>query len=325
MSIKTTDSVTVSVNYAVDEKFRHWLYFFQDKPRTDEERAKSEHKTDKGGKQKQVQLKIKNARLLTEPAKFDDFGFTLKTQNTSLKKEDFYKLDADEEIKKRYYGELEEWTKQELGASHVIAFNHQVRGPGRGIYAVGEPHTDASPITGDELYFYELSKKPELYKKINGKGRFLYFNMWRNISDTHSIRNNHLAILDERTTLKPDDYIVKDLYMRYGDYIATVPQYSINYRNHKVHDWYYYPEMEKNEVLLFKQYDTDYRNASRLSFHMAIKDPLAASDLPMDYPARESIEVRLLAFFPDADIDTVPSEVPDYIQPVVDMNLQASL
>jgi len=82
--------------------------------------------------------------------------------------------------------------------------------------------------------------------------------------------------------------------------------------------------MEKNEVLLFKQYDTDYRNASRLSFHMAIEDPLATSDLPTDYPARESIEVRLLAFFPDADIDTVPNEVPDYIQPVVDMNLQAS-
>lgn len=59
-----------------------------------------------------------------------------------------------------------------------------------------------------------------LFKKLVGhldpkfrKGRFLYVNAWRNISDS-PIEDNHLAMLDERTTVKPDDYLVADLYQQ---------------------------------------------------------------------------------------------------------------
>ena len=39
----------------------------------------------------------------------------------------------------------------------------------------------------------------------------MYINAWRNISDT-PIEDNNLAVLDERTTVKPDDYVMADLY-----------------------------------------------------------------------------------------------------------------
>ena len=40
--------------------------------------------------------------------------------------------------------------------------------------------------------------------------RYCYLNLWRNIGQD-PIVDNHLAVLDERTVVKPDDYIPKDL------------------------------------------------------------------------------------------------------------------
>ena len=47
--------------------------------------------------------------------------------------------------------------------------------------------------------------------KESQQGRFLYINAWRNISDT-PIGNDHLAVCDETSLVKPDDYIVTDFF-----------------------------------------------------------------------------------------------------------------
>ena len=65
--------------------------------------------------------------------------------------------------------------------------------------------------------------------------------------------------------------------------------------------------MHKNEVLLFKQADSDYRKPSRISFHMAVADP-AAKNIQPPPPARQSIETRLMCWFLDEDVDTVPKD-----------------
>ena len=57
---------------------------------------------------------------------------------------------------------------------------------------------------------------------------------------------------------------------------------------------YYYSGMKKNEVILFKQWDSDTTLKGRLTFHTAFSDPNA----PADAPTRQSIEVRAIAFFP---------------------------
>jgi hypothetical protein len=56
--------------------------------------------------------------------------------------------------------------------------------------------------------------------------------------------------------------------------------------------WFYYPGMEADEALLLKCYDSDPQRAC-FTAHTAIDDPLS----PADAAARESIEVRTLAFF----------------------------
>ena len=67
--------------------------------------------------------------------------------------------------------------------------------------------------------------------------------------------------------------------------------------------------MTKDEVLVFKQADSDYRKTSRMAFHVAVEDPQALKQEGSDkVPARESIECRLLCIFMDSDLDTVPEQ-----------------
>jgi len=97
--------------------------------------------------------------------------------------------------------------------------------------------------------------------------RYMYVNLWRNISD-HPIENDHLAVLDERSTAKPDDYIPRDLF---GPGYEVV-QYGLNARHAKHHRWYYFPAMNKDEGILFKQIDSDFTLSGRTCFHMSVRD-----------------------------------------------------
>ena len=54
--------------------------------------------------------------------------------------------------------------------------------------------------------------------------------------------------------------------------------------------------MQKDELLIFKQYDSDTNARARYFFHTAFNDPT----MPADAPARQSIEVRAVALFSDA-------------------------
>ena len=63
-------------------------------------------------------------------------------------------------------------------------------------------------------------------------------------------------------------------------------------RHSENHKWFYYPEMEKEEVLLFKVYDKK-EDGPRFVFHTAFSDPRTpANALP-----RRSVEIRAIAFF----------------------------
>ena len=65
-------------------------------------------------------------------------------------------------------------------------------------------------------------------------------------------------------------------------------------RHNDAHKWFYYPEMAKDEVLLFKVYDKK-EDGPRFVFHTAFSDPRT----PEDAPPRRSVEIRAIAFFGD--------------------------
>ncbi|MGH8309979.1 MAG: CmcJ/NvfI family oxidoreductase, partial [Steroidobacteraceae bacterium] len=68
---------------------------------------------------------------------------------------------------------------------------------------------------------------------------------------------------------------------------------EIYYIAHRAqHEWYYFPNMSRDEVLLLKGFDTDASRA-RFGAHTSFSDP----NTPADALPRESIEARAFAFF----------------------------
>merc|ERR1719373_102371 len=100
-----------------------------------------------------------------------------------------------------------------------------------------------------------------------------------------------LALVD-CTSVGPNDTFPVELIFndRVGENLAL---------DHKQeHRWCYFPSMEFEEALLFKTFDNvdDSSVTGKFTIHSAFDDPTTS---PED-PKRESIEVRVLAIFPEA-------------------------
>jgi hypothetical protein len=116
--------------------------------------------------------------------------------------------------------------------------------------------------------------------------RVAVVNVWKPIRGP--VQSTPLAVCDART-IGPDDFVLTDL--RYADRTGEIQSLHWN----PTHRWFYYPAQEADEALLLKCYDSD-RHVARFTAHSAFDDPTS----PPDAPARESIEVRTLAFFAPA-------------------------
>ena len=241
-----------------------------------------------------------------------DNGVELVEQHTSLTTEDFYA--NSQKIKDVYYDEMCEAVKKATGAARVIAFDHNVRNQDRarreggdlfknnprlGGYA-GSCHNDYTPKSAPQRILdlakptgqggsYTLTDQPVLTQEeaeAYVKGRYVFINAWRNISD-EPICDQHLAVCDG-TSIDKDDFLEMDLC--YEDRTGEIFAFSHKER----HQWIYFPNMVKEEVMMLKCYDSDPTKGCQYTAHMAIKDPKA----PANYH-RESIEVRTIAFFPE--------------------------
>ena len=103
--------------------------------------------------------------------------------------------------------------------------------------------------------------------------------MWRPIRGP--VQSTPLAVCDSRS-IAQKDLVPTDL--KHEVYMVTFsPQ----------HRWFYFPEIETNEVLLIKGFDAMVDGRARFTAHAAFEDPTA----PSFAPARESIETRTLVFY----------------------------
>ena len=66
--------------------------------------------------------------------------------------------------------------------------------------------------------------------------------------------------------------------------------YGVTYN--PAHRWFYVPEMQPDEALLLKCFDSATDGRARFAPHTAFEDPTA----PADVLPRESIEIRTLVF-----------------------------
>ncbi len=114
--------------------------------------------------------------------------------------------------------------------------------------------------------------------------RFAIVQVWRPIR--HPIQSDPLAICDARS-LAPGDLIAAE--RRYPDRVGET--YRISYNPD--HRWFYFPNMRRNEALVFKVYDSEKDGRARFTAHTSFDDPTG----PPDAPRRESIEMHLLVFY----------------------------
>ncbi|MFT5505234.1 MAG: hypothetical protein ACI845_000200 [Gammaproteobacteria bacterium] len=140
-------------------------------------------------------------------------------------------------------------------------------------------HNDYTARSGFTCLHESLKEEAEAL----AEGRFQIINVWRPL--VNPVENFPLAFCDKRS-IDPEDLIdtIRKGPTHEGEIILAV--------HNPAQRWFYYPEMNPDEVLLFKTFDSISLGGEPCSFHSAIEIPGAE-----DAPPRESVEIRALVFY----------------------------
>jgi hypothetical protein len=186
-----------------------------------------------------------------------------------------------------YYPELEQLVKELSGAKRVVVFDHTLRS---GDEAEREAKLVREPVLSAHNDYTEWSG-PQRVREIMGdeaerllRRRFAIIQVWRAIR--RPVQANPLAVLDARS-LVPEDLLVAE--RRYPHRVGQT--YRLKYN--PGHRWFYFPEMRRDEALVFKVYDSETDGRARFTPHTSFVDPAT----PPGSPPRQSIEARTMAFF----------------------------
>ena len=233
------------------------------------------------GSEERHRVEISNGRETRDLA-LEKNGFVLVEHRTAMR--DFF--DA-KELKQVYYPEVEALIKRVAGANRVIVFDHTLRSGSeteRETKLIREPvlsaHNDYTEWSGPNRVRELLPDEAERLLER----RFAIIQVWRAISQP--IRSNPLAVADARSVAAGDLLIAE---RRYPHRIGQT--YRLRYN--PAHRWFYFPEMRRDEALVFKVYDSEKDGRARFTPHTAIDDP----STPPGAPPRQSIEARTIAFF----------------------------
>jgi hypothetical protein len=239
--------------------------------------------TDNTGKYEACQVTIRNGRLSERVFSLDREGFELVRHETKMK--DFYN---DAELRAVYYPEIEALVKRMTGADRVLVFDHTLRAEND---AVREEKFASRPVRSVHNDYTEWSGPqrvrdmlPQEEAEALLKHRFEVIQVWRPVRNP--VASAPLAIADSQSIAARD---LVGTERRYPDRVGEI--YHLKYNPD--HRWFYFPNMQTDEAIVFKCYDSMKDGRSRWSAHAAFDDP----NSPPQAPARESIEMRTLAFF----------------------------
>ncbi len=237
-------------------------------------------------------MEIRNARLLVEHTSLDREGFELRAQSSPV-----IDFRDDEHVERVHYPEIERLIQHATGAKRVRVFDHVRRSSRDGCPGTRVPvfavHNDYTPRSGSQrvrdLFPDEAA---DLLRR-----RFSLINAWHPILGP--VESFPLAVCDGRT-IRPKDLVATNLVYEGDDGGAFSRAQSsnsigevFNLAHNPEHGWFYFPRMEREEILVFKCFDSAIDGRVRFTAHTAFDDPSTAADAA----PRESIELRALAFF----------------------------
>ncbi len=266
------ESVTVDIPYTVDtgEKLVNETF------------GPNNIRGRKTGAHELKRVVVRNGRLLADQLSLDEQGFVFVEHKTKVT--DFF---DPAQLGSVYYPEVEQLIKSASGASRVVIFDHTLRSGDeteREKKLIREPvlsaHNDYTEWSGPNRVREILPDEAEALLAR----RFAIIQVWRAINQP--IQANPLAIADGKS-IAMEDLIVAE--RRYPHRVGQT--YRLKYNPN--HRWFYFPEMRRDEALVFKVYDSEKDGRARFTPHTSFVDPTS----PANTPARQSIEVRALAFF----------------------------
>ena len=193
----------------------------------------------------------------------------------------------NEQIVGIYEDEITALLKSITGASRVHIFDHTVRASDpeiREAKQIREPstlvHNDYTVKSGFVCLDESLGEDAEKLKQ----GRFQIINLWRPLVDP--VQSWPLALCDARSV---DEADMVDAERRSPSHTGEI---SLATHNPK-HKWFYYPDMNPDEVLIFKTFDSNNGGHMPYAIHTAID----ISEMFPDAVPRESIETRAFVFY----------------------------
>jgi hypothetical protein len=235
------------------------------------------------------EMTISNARGLATDV--DQDGFALVHHVSSVV--DFSLIEEDAQVDSCYHAEMTELLKSVTGAAVVIGL-----GNGKKRYGEAEAqsalmnalparfaHADNTDSSSAEMVDLIAASVPNL--DLGNYQRWAMYNMWRAVSPPP--QDIPLAVCDARTVGSEDEVTIKSVA---SERSGVVVHDTTAYRHSSRHRWFYFSDMTRDEVLVFKAHDTDPDRSHRVP-HTAFAGP----PCPPGTRTRASVEFRALALF----------------------------
>lgn len=228
---------------------------------------------------------IHDGRRHKRRASLDVEGFMLVPQPTRVA--DFY---DDAQIASTWHDEVTELLRAVTGAERIEIFDDTRRAASperQREMNVREPaaivHNDYTARSGVRRLQDCFADDPERAAELSER-RFAIVNVWRSIAGI--VYDQPLALCDA-STVRPEHLVSMERRARERIGELQVALY------HPEQRWYYFPEMQPDEAVLIKTFDSATDGRARFTIHTSFADPGAAPGAP----PRESIETRCLVLF----------------------------
>jgi hypothetical protein len=210
----------------------------------------------------------------------------------------------DEQIVEQHYEEIRQLAKAFTGCDYALVGGHIKRGPEQlKIHADYGPiafvHSDFAESYGDLMRRHYSADTEEAKLNLANSGatledvkqcsRLMILQFWRNLGEPKM--DTPLAFCDARTVSKNDlrPFPVQD----YGG--GGFDFETLGIATNNSHTWYVFPEMKRDEVAVFRTFDTDRIGSDQPYWtpHSAFSDPAVSAGRP----SRVSIELRATCLF----------------------------
>lgn len=231
------------------------------------------------------EVDVFNARDVLAESSLDREGFALLEHDSAVA--DFH---DDAQLSATYHDEIRTLLAGITGARRVEVFDDTRRSSSlaqqreRGIR---EPanivHNDYTSASGPRRLRDFLADAPEEAERLAAR-RFAIINVWRPLAGP--VLDQPLVLCDA-STVRDEDLVSVE--RRGEDRVGELQVALYDPRQR----WYVFPHMQRNEVLLFKTFDSALDGRTRFTLHSSFRDP----DVPANAPPRESLETRCLVFF----------------------------